>query len=503
MGIVIRQSVKASIISYIGAIIGYINIVFITPYCFPPEIVGLSRMFIEMAFFLTYFTQIGINSAIIRFFPYFKNENGDNGLFFLILVVPLLGFIFFGGIYLLIKDWLASFYNVNSQIFAHYLYHILPMAFVVGYFTIFEAYSSCLLRIVVPKFVRDVLLKILNIGIIVLYYFKFIGIDGLIYSIIGIYSIAMFVNLFYISKIRRLSLRPNFSFLKKPLVRQILFYLLFIMLGGIGTNLVSKFDIFMIGSSINLTNVGIFSIAFYITTVIEIPSRSILQISAPLVAESMKNNDTSKILQLYRKTSLNQFIIGSFILLLVWVNVDNIFKIMPHGDLYNAGKYVILFFSLGKMFDMITGANGLIIGNSKYYYYSLFFILYLSIISVGLNYFLIPRLGITGAGIASFIAIATYNLLLVAFLKVRMNIHPFTQNTLKAVFVFIIPLALNYFIPKNINPLIDGTYRTISISLIFILLLKWFKVSEDIDEIWKAVLDGKFFREIMNTMKFK
>ena len=501
MGIVIRQSIKASIVTYIGAVIGYLNVVFITPYCLPPSIVGLGKVFIDLGFFLTFFAQLGLSSGIVRFFPFFKDNKNNHGFFFLVMVLPLAGMLVFGLSYLFLKNWLTHYFVANSELLTHYLNYILPLTLVLVYLNICEIYTSCLLRIVVPKLIREIILRILNIWIILLFFFKIISLDQYMISIIGINGIALLLNFIYLAKISKLSLKPDFSFLNKSLIKQISTYLLFIMLGGIGTNLVSKFDVLMISSSINLTNTGIFTIAFYITSIIEIPSRSILQISAPLVSDALKNNHFEKLKDIYRKSSLNQFILGSFVLLLVWINVDNIFRIMPNGALYSQGKYVILLIGIGKMFDMITGVNGVIVSNSKYYYYSLFFILYLTLVSVGLNLLLIPKIGIVGAAIASLVAIATYNLLLVLFLQLKMQIQPFTINTLKALFVSVIPFVLNYFLPVYKSPFIDGLYRTFLVATVFILILLFLKVSDDINDQWKNILNGKFFKDLSSTFK--
>ena len=44
MGIVIRQSIKASIVSYAGAVIGAVSTIFIYPYFLSPELIGLNRI---------------------------------------------------------------------------------------------------------------------------------------------------------------------------------------------------------------------------------------------------------------------------------------------------------------------------------------------------------------------------------------------------------------------------------------------------------------------------
>ena len=71
---------------------------------------------------------------------------------------------------------------------------------------------------------------------------------------------------------------------------------------------------------------------------------------------------------------MNQLLIGGFLFILIWGNVNNIFQIMPHGEIYQKGKYVIFLIGISKVFDAATGINAAILSYSKYYYYLLIFI---------------------------------------------------------------------------------------------------------------------------------
>ena len=78
---------------------------------------------------------------------------------------------------------------------------------------------------------------------------------------------------------------------------------------------------------------------------------------------------------------------------------------MPKGEVYKVGKFVVLFVMLGKLIDMASGANGEIIGLSKYYKFNMYCILFLAVLTVVGNYFLIPALGVTGAALATAISL--------------------------------------------------------------------------------------------------
>lgn len=483
MGIVVRQSFKASIVSYVGAFIGYLNIIYISPLCLTPEIIGFNKLFLDAALLLAFLAQLGLNSGITRFFPYFKDGKKNKGFFFFIIVVPLVGFAGLGLILFFGQQYFIGLFSTNSSLFSDNFLFVLPLTFFMMYLGLLETYSTNQLRIVVPKFIREIVLRILNILAIVLFYFKFIDFHIFIISIILMYAIATGLNFWYLSKITSLSIVPQWNNMDKTVIKNFAYYIVFVFFVGIGSNIVSKIDIFMISATINLTSTGIFSVAFFITAIIEIPSRAFLQISNPIIAEAFKKNDINRIKEIYKKSSLNQFIVGGILFILIWINTDNLFEIMPNGEIYRAGKYVILFLGLGKVFDMLTGVNGYIIANSKLYYNHAFFIIYLTMVTILSNYYLIPLYGINGAAISSLFSLGSYNILMLIFLKVKMQIQPFTFVTLKTLMFFIALFVLDYIIPNMNSPYIDAIIRTTSVGSIFILGTYFMKLSPEINEI--------------------
>ena len=109
MGIVIRQSIKASIVSYAGAVIGMVSTIFIYPYFLTPELIGLNRILIDSAFLFAFIVQIGIPNAIIRFSPQLKKMGLIREAYRYALLLPLISLVFFGTLVFLGKDFRATF----------------------------------------------------------------------------------------------------------------------------------------------------------------------------------------------------------------------------------------------------------------------------------------------------------------------------------------------------------------------------------------------------------
>ena len=103
---------------------------------------------------------------------------------------------------------------------------------------------------------------------------------------------------------------------------------------------------------------------FFFGIVVSLPARSIYKIANVAAAEAWKSDDRKNPSRHIRKERLTLFIIGSYLFLGVWLNIDNIMQILKPE--YLAGKWVIFFIGLGCLMDMATGANSSLMGTSKY-----------------------------------------------------------------------------------------------------------------------------------------
>jgi O-antigen/teichoic acid export membrane protein len=245
----------------------------------------------------------------------------------------------------------------------------------------------------------------------------------------------------------------------------------------------------MITSQLGLSSAGIFTIAFYMAAVIEIPSRSISSISAPIAAEALKNGDFETANALYKKVSLHQLLIGGLIFILLWSNIDNIFAIIPNGAVYAEGKWVVFFIGLAKLIEVTLNFGGMLISFSKYYYWSLYFVFFIIGVGILTNYLLIPVWGIAGAALAT-----TISCLLswgaqqwIVLKKVKGN--PYSSGTLKLIAILLLLIILNCFLFKFDNPWIDGINRSVVLALVGAALLYVLKVSEEVNNTARVVLN--------------
>lgn len=443
MGVIIRQSIKGTIANYIGVAVGFVTTFFILTNYLTAEEIGLTRVMVDAATIFSSLALLGTGSSTIRFYPYFKDEErNNNGLFFWTLIIPFVGFLLFLICFFVFKGLIIKTFIDKSPLFINYVYFVLPLSFFMLYISVFEVNATILTRIAIPKFIREVVIRVLLLCGYLLFGFDVIDLDGLVVFFCVTYGAAALINLFYLLFTQKVSFKPNFQFITKPLAKEFAWYTLFLVTLALVTSVMPTISSFFISAKMGLVYTGIFAIANYIATVIEIPYRSLSAAVQPRISLAIKENNISRADILCKKVSLHQFLAGCFILMLIWINVDLLFQILPNGEQYVAGKYVVFILSMQRLCNASFGIGVSVLSYTKYYYYSLIFSIILITCTIILNLILIPSYGIMGAALATFIAFLLYYALVLSYVKYKVGTLPICMEELK---VLILIVAL-YFI---------------------------------------------------------
>ncbi len=488
MGIVIRQSVQGTVINYIGALLGAVLVLFVYPLCLSPEMIGLTRLLTESAVLFSFLAQAGMPSAMIRYFPSFRDEqSGHHHFFFWTMAIPFVGFLVFSVVAIVFRSTITNYFADNSPLFNQYYYLVFPLAFAWLYISATETVASVSLKIVFPKFTKEIMVRVLFAITIVLFYFHAINFQVFILSFVSIYLINALVNTIYVCGFFPVRFKPHAEYPDRKTALTIGRYMGYVVLMGLGGTLVTKIDTFMIGSMVGLAATGIYSIAFFMVAFIEIPYRSVIQISTPLIAQHYKDNDMSAIAKLYKQVTNNQILISGIILVLLWININNIYAIMPKGNIYEGGKWVVLLIGITKFIDVTTGINAYILAYSKYYKQTLWLIGLLSIFTIGGNLLLIPHFGIVGAAIAALASFSIYNLTVVLLVWKKLNLQPFQKQNVWGVGILLISIGLQYLIPVIHSPYVDALVRSSFVVALFGAMVLWLKPSVEIDSILKLI----------------
>ena len=451
MGIIAKQSIQGTIVTYLGVAVGFVTTFFVLTRFLSAEEIGLSRVLVDAATLFIGLAQLGTSSSIIRFYPHFRDQGQggktvEHGFFFWTLIIPLLGFALFTAIYCACREPLSHWFGEKSSLFVEYYYMVLPMAFFMLYQTVFETNANVRMHIVVPRAVRELITRIGLLVAYLLYAFRVVDIDGFVIALCSVYAVAALCNIIYLFSLGEVSLRPDWDFLRnnRQLIHQYLRYTGFLLISAVASVLAPTLSSFFITAEMGLSYTGIFAIATYIAVMVSIPYRSVTAIAAPQLANAIKNNNLSEITHLIHQVSSTLLLIGGMILCAIWLNIDLIFHILPNGDTYATARSVVLILGTSQLFIAVCSFTSSALNYSRFYAFSLLFSFVLTALSILLNNLLIPHFGMEGAAMSNLISYALYFALIVLIVRLTIKTPTFTRQHMKILCLIVVILNLNF-----------------------------------------------------------
>ncbi|MDX5438662.1 MAG: polysaccharide biosynthesis C-terminal domain-containing protein, partial [Pontibacter sp.] len=352
----------------------------------------------------------------------------------------------------------------GSRLLIDYYYYIIPLSLFTLLFNLFTAYLRSLFKTIISSFVQEFLLRVLTTLLISVYAFGWVDFHEFVQLYIGVNSVIAVVLIAYTLWLKQLFILPDWSGLKLIPLREMLYYGFFTFLGNISVTIITTVDQVMIGSY-SLSDNGIYTTAFFMTSVIMAPARSIFKIAFPQVAEYWKEQNMVKMEQLYKQITVINMIVGLLLFIGIWANIDNLYSFMP--ETYSAGKYVVLFLSMARIVDLATGINGIILATSEKYRWDLLFNVVLAGLTIWTNYIFIPLYGIEGAALASMISYVVINLTRLFFVQWAYKIQPFAWSSVTITVIAGVALAVSYLLPYLGNVFLDIIVRSLLITAIY------------------------------------
>ena len=468
MGVIAKQSIRGTIVTYLGIAVGVVTTFFVLTRFLTTEEIGLARVLIDAATLFIGLAQLGTNASIIRFYPYFSDNDSDHGFFFWALVVPFVGFVLFAIIYWACRVPLGEWFGDKSPLFVEYYYFVLPLAFFMLYQTICESTCNVLMHIVVPRAVRELIVRLGLLAIYLLYAFRVISIDGMVIGLCINYAIAAIINLCYFFSLKPIVLKPDWTFLRENpgLVRRYLTYTGFLIISAVTSVLAPTLSSFFVTAKMGLSNTGIFAIATYMAAMISVPNRSVSAIASPQLSRAIKEDNRDECSHLIGQVTRNMLLVGGFILLVIWVNIDLIFYILPNGATFAQAKNVVLILGVSQLVLATFTICLTALNYSRFYAFSLLLSLILTVSALVLNNYLVPRYGMEGAAMSNLISYGMYYMLAIVTVVPLCKIRILDRRWWYILALLIILFALNQawttWIP-SINIWLDSILRSIVI----------------------------------------
>lgn len=477
MGIVINQSVKNTVITYFGFGIGACNALFLYTNFLGKTHYGMVAFLLSASNIMMPLMAFGVHNTLIRFYSRCRSEAEREKFLSFMLLMPLFLIIPVTAISYFFYDQIAYFILERNPTIRPFLWMIPLIGIFMGYFEVYYAWVKVHMQSVFGNFISEVLVRAVVMAMLFAVHLDWLSKDGFIYGLCGAYFLQFLAMKIYAMYVKT----PVLAFSVPHNIREIVGYSFFIILSGSVAVLLLDFDKVMIPAYENISSNALYSVAIFIATVIAVPSRAMLQIIYPITAKLMSENKFDELNDLYKKSAINLQVFGGLVMLGIFLNIKQLYLLIPAE--YSGGLLVVFLIGLSKFYDMVLGNNNAIILNTQYYRSVLFFGLLLVFMMIGLNMLFIPMFVIVGSALATLISVIVYNTIKLMFIVRKMNLYPFTRNTIKSLGIISLVFVLFYFWDFDFHPIVSIAVKSTLITLVYGYLNYRFAISAEVNDL--------------------
>ena len=488
MGIVVNQSYKNIIIISIALVIGGVNTLYFYPVFLKAEYYGLVVFLLATSNLLQPLISFGSQHTIIKYFSSYNSAKEKDIFMSSIIFLPILTIIPICYLVVQFHDIIASFLSLKNPIIESYVWVIFLVAFATSYFEVFYSWARVQLKSVFGNFLKEIYPRVSIFILLLLVFFDIISKENFVWYLAGFYYLRLLIMIAYSLKLYT----PNFYFKLPVNTKQILSYSIYIFLAGSAASILIDIDKFMIPQKEAISQTAFYAVAVFIATVVEIPGRALFQIVNPLVAKALNTNNFTELKMLYKESSLNLLIISGLFFLLINLNIVPFYELMDNPS-YGTAVWVVLMISLSKLILMSFGCGPAILATSKFYKITLPFSIGMALSVYFLNDYLIDLMGINGAALSTLIVVAVFTFLKIIYLKSKLNLSPYSFNSVKTLFI----IGSLFLIFENISFPFKGIsliiINSLIIGLVYTLVVYYSNLSGTLN---------KFLKNILSKLRF-
>ncbi len=492
MGIVLKQSFKNTLIIYLGFLIGGLNTIFFYPNILGDTFQGIITVLLAYSNLIMPIMAMGVHYTIIKFFSVYQTKEEKDKFLSLAIFLPLLIALPIGFLWNSIQEFIINHLvdEKNKGIY-NYTNVIYIVAICCAYFEVFYAWAKVQLKTVLGNFLKEFYNRAAILILLVAVYLGWITKTEFAFYLTGFYIVRTIIMMVYAFSVYF----PKLNFKLPKNYKEIVLFSSFIILAGSAGALILDIDKVMVIGKETFKAAAYYTVAVFIGSFIEAPSRAMNQILQPLTSKSLNENDDKEVESLYKKSSINLLVVGGLFFLLINCNVVELFKIMPPG--YEQGVFAVLLISIAKLYNMILGNNGSILANSKFYKITLPIGLGSALVVYLLNVLFYHKIDMStdGLALASLLTIIIFNSFKLIFVHYKLKMNPFTNKTGIAFLLIIVLFFVFYFwdfsIPEihlsiyskklPLHPIFNIILKTLLIVPVYLFLMVKFQVSDQIN----------------------
>ena len=425
MGVVAKEAGKASIALVLGIGIGTINTVLVLPRAFEgaEEYWGLIRVLTAWSNIVAPFLMFGGGGILYR-----NSRKIDpslrGALHGSIWVISAIGLILWGLALALGGDRMMSFFDaekgglLNENLFLFFLMNMMVLGSnLIGTHLAVELKGSW------SHWVGEVWLKGSYLILALLLWRGIIGFESMVYAyvctwVVGLLAKSAGLAFYHIplsfSKLNKIEWKDNLQYGAYASLTS-----------GAGT-IASNLDFVMVGSLLGLSVVPVYTMGFFIGSVVALPQRALGTVFTGLMAKNVAEQGVKKMEPFARQVVRVNIILATVTLVGIWAGLKPLISALPSS--YRGITGVVLAIGIQKIVNAMGQSTSAILAHTSLYRLNLPMNLGLLVATVATNWLCMSvlNMGVTGAAIATLLTAVWSTMWRIALLKRKLNIQPYT-----------------------------------------------------------------------------
>jgi O-antigen/teichoic acid export membrane protein len=424
MSVIAKQSGLASIALGIGLLLGAVNTMYVLPRAFEGHeaVWGLLRIMTSWGLICSSVATLGAPAAIVRFLSRYPEADRGKHLKAILLIAGtgiglcLIIISIWGG------DWIGNMDAKNTDLLKNHVGGFIMIIAIMSLMAIFRALLTLQLKTGIIAWVDEIWQKgsyLVLGGALLLGYLP-------LESFVPAYIISWFVSLLLLL-LPTVKSWPSFN---DPVpwseMRPLADFSLFSLLAGGASIIANQLDYVMIGLYLGLEEVPVYTMGFFIGSVVGMPMRATQKIVSGIVAVKIHSSSAAEMQKLSQNTARVNVLLMASILAGIWAGFEPFQLLLP--EKFRGLEVVFICIALSKVVVGLNVSNNSHLGYSEHYRLILPVNLGLVLFTVASNYaFLVVfEMGIAGAALATLCTVLWNNLWRLMIVWRKFKVQPFT-----------------------------------------------------------------------------
>ena len=185
--------------------------------------------------------------------------------------------------------------------------------------------------------------------------------------------------------------------------------------------IIGQTDVIMIGIFASVGEVGVYGVVLSLVSLIGFVLSSVNVMMAPKISELYHSKKPDELAEIVQRTSKLMFWVALPIILFLLLSGKYLLAIF--GTEFEAGYTVLVILALGQFINAASGSVGNVLNMVGYQKQFRNIVFFTAVMNICFNYVLLPKYGMEGAAIASFISMTFLNLVSVGFVKKKLGFY--------------------------------------------------------------------------------